>query len=313
MDQLNSIYRRRWEEQRAKLEKGPYRRFPLRESPKIPLRDPIGVLIKIFGLLLRLLGLFSWGNRQAKDLKTTENFIKSPKVPSETLKILHLSDIHLDECPVEIEKLIWAIKECGEYHLVVITGDLLSGWPIKKKEEEKLDLLITSLKPIKEILMVLGNHDSMKMVPYLESKGIRVLTNQIKLYHKTDSVPFAFEVLGTDDPHYFFQRDALRILQEGQPERLRIALIHTPELYDFAAKNDIDVYLCGHTHAGQIALPGGFPPLRRVYRGKKFVKGPWEFGKMKGYTSAGVGTSGLPVRFFTRPEITIHHIGGMKS
>jgi predicted MPP superfamily phosphohydrolase len=214
---------------------------------------------------------------------------------------------------MDFEKLLWSIKECGEYHFTVITGDLVTGWPVSLENQEKIDRLLKTLSPKIETLMVLGNHDSLKMVPYLEQKGIKVLTNQLLAYNKTGTLPFSFEIIGTDDPHYFFQKDALRIMQEGQKEKFRLALVHSPELYDVASKNHIDLYLCGHTHGGQVALPGGFAPLRRVYRGKKYYRGAWSHNEMAGYTSSGIGTSGLPIRFNTQAEMVLHHIGGMKT
>lgn len=313
MDQLNAIYRKRWEKQRSHYESTTLRAFPLREGRRIPRKDPIGFLIKIFGILLRISGLFNRGNKNAKEIQIVKNQVKSPKLPEETLTFLHLSDIHLDELPMENEVFLRKIEECESYHFAVITGDLVTGWPISLENQERLDKLFETISPSVETVMVLGNHDSMKMVPYLEQKGVKVLTNQILTYQKSEKIPFSFEIIGTDDPHYFFQRDALRILQEGQKEKFRLGLIHSPELYDSASKNEIDLYLCGHTHGGQIALPGGFAPLRRVYRGKKYYRGAWNFGKMAGYTSSGIGTSGLPIRFNTQAEIILHTVGGMKT
>lgn len=293
------------------MEEGQVRVFPMAEGRRIPRKDPIAIFIHVFGLLLKVLGLFSLGKQQAKKINIKENFVKSPKLGEGTVSILHLSDLHLDEWPHEFEKILWSLKECGEYNFCVITGDLATGWPLQNKDLEAIKALISAIKT--PIFYVLGNHDSYHMVDFLEAQGVCVLTNQIHEFIKGAELPFDLDLIGTDDPHYFFQRDALRILQEGRPEKFQIALVHTPELYDIAQKNHIDLYLCGHTHGGQIALPGGFAPMRRVYRGKRFYRGAWEYKGMKGYTSSGLGTSSLPVRFFTGAEMTLHHISGMRS
>jgi uncharacterized protein len=73
-----------------------------------------------------------------------------------------------------------------------------------------------------------------------------------------------------------------------------------------AAEIGFNYYLCGHTHGGQICLPGGIPILTNTGFLKRYIKGPWKRGKMHGYTSRGTGTSGLNVRYFCPPEITLH-------
>ncbi len=67
----------------------------------------------------------------------------------------------------------------------------------------------------------------------------------------------------------------------------------------------VSLYLCGYTHAGQIVLPGGIAPIRHLHHGKAFYRGHWFFKGMQGVTSAGVGTSGIPVRFNTRGELLV--------
>lgn len=207
-----------------------------------------------------------------------------------------------------MEDLAWRIKECEPYHLACITGDLVTGWPLKEEDEKKIKELAKILNPTLDTYMVLGNHDSGHLVEFIEGLGIKVLTNQLVTYQKSAECPLSFEIIGTDDPHYFFQKDALKIFEEGKKESFRIGLVHTPELYEVAEKNHCDLYLCGHTHGGQIALPGGRPIVKRIYRGKKFAVGSWQSGKMQGYTSSGVGTSSMPIRFNTTSEIILHRL-----
>lgn len=265
-------------------------------------------LFMVFRWLLLLTPFYKWGLRNAQKAHVIENRLTSPKVGRNSIRILHLSDLHLDECPVLIEDIVWAIKESGPYHFACITGDLSTGWPNDSETENKIKTLIKALDPIYKSFFVLGNHDSGRVVSYLENLGVEVLTNQISSFQKDETLPVNIEFVGTDDPHYFYQKDALNILQEGNKEAFRIGLIHTPELYKEAERNGIDLYLCGHTHGGQIALPGGIPIIRRIYRGKRFAKGPWRFKNMQGYTSSGIGTSSMPIRFFTQSEVIIHEV-----
>ena len=80
--------------------------------------------------------------------------------------------------------------------------------------------------------------------------------------------------------------------------------MHSPELVDAAAAAGVALYLCGHTHAGQVCLPGGIPVLQPPARRPAPVPGPLAPpGSMQGITNAGAGTSGIPVRFNTESEI----------
>ena len=90
-----------------------------------------------------------------------------------------------------------------------------------------------------------------------------------------------------------------------EPEGFKIALIHSPEFVDAAAENGFQLYLAGHTHGGQVCLPGGWPIITHMTRYRRYARGLWRHGEMVGYTSTGVGVSGLPVRFNTRGEVAL--------
>ncbi len=313
MKQLNELYRKRWRQNRFDLEERGLRSFPLKEGRKIPRRDPLGVLFRLFKWLLKWTPLYRMGEKRAAKIHLHENLIATPVVSEGSLRILHLSDLHLDESNFELDDLLWTIKEAAPYHLVALTGDLVTGWPISMADQGKIESLIKALEPSLGQYMVLGNHDSGHLVDFLEVRGLKVLTNQIHRFEKGPQCPLTFELIGTDDPHYFFQKDALKVLQEGQKEVFRIAMVHTPELFQQAEEAGIDLYLCGHTHGGQIALPGGIPIVRRVYRGKKYAVGKWRYRNMTGFTSSGVGTSSMPVRFNTQSQVVIHQLVPMKE
>jgi predicted MPP superfamily phosphohydrolase len=76
-------------------------------------------------------------------------------------------------------------------------------------------------------------------------------------------------------------------------------------LYAEAAAAGVDFYCCGHTHGGQIRIPGLPPPVYNAACPRALAAGPWRVGAMVGYTSRGVGASGVPARFCCPPEITV--------
>ena len=89
---------------------------------------------------------------------------------------------------------------------------------------------------------------------------------------------------------------------------MSILLAHSPEIYKHAAHAYFTVMLCGHTHAGQICLPGGFPLLCNADCRREFCAGAWSYHGMAGYTAAGSGACVVDVRLNCPPEVTLHHL-----
>jgi len=118
----------------------------------------------------------------------------------------------------------------------------------------------------------------------------------------------AIYLAGIDDAHYYrvdnIEKAASKIPDNG----LSILLSHTPEVYCQAAHAGFDLLLSGHTHGGQICLPGPIPITLDSVLPRHMGSGSWKHRDMVGYTSVGVGTSIVPVRINCLPEITLHHL-----
>ena len=91
-------------------------------------------------------------------------------------------------------------------------------------------------------------------------------------------------------------------------DEFSILISHTPEVYRQAAHADFNLLLSGHTHGGQICLPGGIPITLDSILPRSMGSGAWKYHDMIGYTSVGAGSSIVPVRFNCPPEITLHHL-----
>jgi predicted MPP superfamily phosphohydrolase len=88
----------------------------------------------------------------------------------------------------------------------------------------------------------------------------------------------------------------------------QILLYHSPELMPQAIEQELDLYLCGHTHGGQVRLPIIGPLLTSSHLGRQYVMGLYRDGRTNLYVSRGVGLEGLSaprVRLMARPEITL--------
>ena len=111
---------------------------------------------------------------------------------------------------------------------------------------------------------------------------------------------------GTDDPHFYRTHD-FEAARRGIPQgACSILLTHSPEMYDEARHYGFNFMLSGHTHGGQICLPGGFAVVRNGRCPATQFLGPWTHHGLHGYTSSGTGSCGVPARFNCPPEITVH-------
>src|SRR5437016_7292968 len=117
----------------------------------------------------------------------------------------------------------------------------------------------------------------------------------------TDNV-FSWPAL--TDPHFYRADDIEKAASQIPSDAFAILLAHTPEVYDRAMSARFDLMLCGHTHGGQLCLPGGIPIKLDAALPRFMGAGPWRHGRI--YTSVSAGTSLLPVRLNCPPEITLH-------
>jgi hypothetical protein len=152
---------------------------------------------------------------------------------------------------------------------------------------------------------VLGNHDSIRMVPELEEMGIRMLLNEAESLERGDQ---RIHLVGIDDAHYYRADNIEKAVSQLPADEFSILLSHTPEIYRQAAHSDFDLLLSGHTHGGQICLPGAIPITLDSALPRRLGSGLWKYHDMVGYTSVGVGSSVAPVRINCLPEITLHHL-----
>src|SRR5207248_11700996 len=93
----------------------------------------------------------------------------------------------------------------------------------------------------------------------------------------------------------------------------KILLAHTPEVYADASARGVQLYLSGHTHAGQIRFPGIGSIRNNARCPRAYAYAHWRHGAMQGYTSAGVGCSSLPIRFNCPPEIVLIELRRKRS
>jgi hypothetical protein len=217
-------------------------------------------------------------------------------------RIVQLSDIHADRWMTSqrIQKVVGRVNDMHP-DLVVLTGDFVTRNP----EEFAPSLaVLKSLQPVDKTLAVLGNHDAWTdpglIQRTLETAGVQVLNNRSVTLERPSA---QLHIAGVDD--IWAGRDRLNEVLAALPTTgAAILLAHEPDFADTsAATGRFDLQLSGHSHGGQIHLPfmkRVLPPL--AY---KYPLGQYQVGSMIQYTNRGLGSSGIPIRFNCRPEITI--------
>lgn len=259
----------------------------------------------VIRVALTLVGLWGRARRNAERLEVRRNDVAFPHLPTafDGFTILHLSDLHVDTNDGAMRRLVELLAGL-RYDIAVLTGDF------RGKTFGSSAPALEGLARIRAALAgpafgVLGNHDSVEMVLPLERMGIRMLMNECVTLARGDT---HIHLAGIDDAHYFRVHNIEKAAAPIAPGAFSILLSHTPEIYRQAAHAGFDLMLSGHTHGGQICLPGGIPVTLDAVLPRRMGAGAWRYRDMLGYTSVGAGTSIVPVRLNCPPEITLHSL-----
>ena len=253
--------------------------------------------------LLRLSRLAERGRANCLDIRTVTREQPLANLPPgfDGFRLLHLSDLHLDCVAGFADRLVEIIARTP-HDLAVITGDF-ADHPAGHFHDCLGDIrrIADTLGP--GALAILGNHDIIEIVPHLEATGLRVLLNENTAVERNGQRLY---FSGIDDPH-FYRTHNFEPARLGIPQgACGILLAHSPEVYDQARHYGFNLMLAGHTHAGQICLPGGIALVRNGRCPTAQFTGAWTHHGLHGYTSRGTGSCGVPARFNGPPEMTVH-------
>jgi uncharacterized protein len=252
---------------------------------------------------LKLMGLYWRARRNAERIIVRRNDVKFAALPSlfDGYTILHISDLHVEMNEVAMQNLIQLVGGL-QYDLCVLTGDY------RGKTFGPFEVAIEGVAKVRAHLKqpiygVLGNHDTIQMVPAMEAMGIRMLINECEVIARGDQRIF---LAGIDDAHFFRVDNIEKAALQIPNDEISILLSHTPEIYRQAAHANFNLMLSGHTHGGQLCLPGSIPIKLEAVLPRRMGAGAWQYHNMSGYTSVGAGSSVVPVRLNCPPEITLH-------
>ena len=237
-------------------------------------------------------------SRYTQSLHLNHYTIPCPQLPKalEGYRILFVSDTHLDVTPNPLERHYR--KAWPEHDVVFLGGDVFDD-PASRCPDTLTRFLSQFSQPV---YAVLGNHDSIALLPLLEERGVTVLLNNaVWLPHPSAAVLLS----GVDDVSNFRnglpRAHAVTIHNHIQAD-FRIMLSHSPDFLPVAATCGYDLQLSGHTHGGQCRIMG-----RAIFKQTRYafaVAGVWSHEGMTGFTTTGYGCSRFPIRNI-HPEISL--------
>ncbi len=228
--------------------------------------------------------------------------LQTPLLKSATFRIVQISDLHCGEKLRNEERTV-EIVNALKPDLVVATGDFLccpEGFGLMQRTLSRLEASLGKFA-------VTGNFD-VGHWPQLDIPGdgaFRVLDRETVVMTKGED---SLAVTGVG----YARSDAVCKPIEGfSADRFDVFLFHTPDLIEDLSRSGVDLYLCGHTHGGQVALPWYGAVITFSKFGKKYESGMHRVGDAVLYVNRGLGMEPWPapqIRFLARPEISVFDI-----
>jgi uncharacterized protein len=224
-------------------------------------------------------------------------------------QIAHLTDTHLGWMTSTqfLSEVVGVTNDVGA-DLIVGTGDF-----VHRARDEVLGVwpLLRRLKARDGVYCVLGNHDhwadERESLAQLESSGFSVRHRAVSLVRNGQRVL----IMGAGD-HMEDNFGLDHVLKAARPEDCRIVLAHNPDSADRPRTARIDLMLSGHTHGGQIRIPGYGAPILPVHN-KAYDQGLKTVGDLSLFISRGIGCVAIPVRFASPPEVAVLRLTDERS
>lgn len=231
--------------------------------------------------------------------------------PFEGLRIALLTDLHVGGLTrLSLVRRAVQLAMDAQPHLIALTGDFTTDdAPGFAHVVDALDELHAPLG----VYAVPGNHDYIVGIDdWHRQIGAHPVIEDLTNHAIVRDVGGARVcVAGVDD--YYMGTPRL-VLPDPATRDLTILLAHSPDQAERSrrAYDAIDLVLSGHTHAGQVRLPIFGAPVTAAVYGDLYESGlrrrPWT----QVYTSRGIGTIGMPLRLFARPEVAILELTGRR-
>jgi predicted MPP superfamily phosphohydrolase len=186
--------------------------------------------------------------------------------------------------------------------LIVLGGDYLLK---DKKYIRPCFEVLAALKAPLGVFGVLGDHDYWHGVEDTRqgfvAAEITELTNRGVWLERGG---YRVRLAGVDDLWYGHV-DVKSALEDVKSEDACVLVSHNPDVAERLRETRVGLMLSGHTHGGQVVFPSGYAPIVPSHYGQKYLRGVCQAPVTTVYVSRGLGCTSVPVRFGSRPEITL--------
>ena len=233
--------------------------------------------------------------------------IYSDSLNDKNIKIIQFSDTHISEF-FDVDNLKKTVNKINNEnpHIVIFTGDLIDQYN-KYENKDNIHEIGEILSKINAPLgkyAIYGNHDygggaENVYRQIMADGGFELLVNE-----KANIEEYNINIIGMDDS-IFGTFDKEIIVSYLDEDCFNIILSHEPDVAEHFLEYNADLFVCGHSHGGQVNLPfiNYTPPLAQRYvRGMYAID---NYRQTKIYVNVGLGTSKIPMRFMAAPELTV--------
>lgn len=272
------------------------------------------IVIVLFSALLAIGSVYYYARHVEPNLLQLEKVtirMSSVTADLDGLRIVQISDLHLGPfySADRLSRLVDKINSLKP-DLIAFTGDLFDNYRTYPGDPGQIPQILGRLSASLGKFAVYGNHDQgggakIRYTKLMNQAGFQVLINDHVVLGRGTSRIY---VAGLDD-FLLGSPDIQRTLERVSPGMFVLLLVHEPDVADRLTPYRVDLQLSGHSHGGQVRLPGiGSlypPPLAR-----KYTAGMYTFAGSRHtpdvlYVNRGVGTTRLPLRLLNEPEVTI--------
>ncbi len=257
--------------------------------------------------IVLVLAIYNAFVREPNAVKLYKIAIRTSKLPADVkLRIVQISDLHLEEYGIRESRAIAIIKKVKP-DVILYTGDSRNIWSPQTSAD--LAVFIKELASIAPLYFVPGNWDTVEDEKILRhSGGIPMLGKKATLDIKGNKI----DLLGLG---WYRIRSLPGIARKLHNPRFQILIAHTCDGWETAASKGVDLYLCGHTHGGQVRLPVFGALLPELNLVGKYQAGLYKSGEKMLYINRGLGMEGgdIKIRFCCRPEVTLIELLGANA
>lgn len=277
---------------------------PIRKSK----RKSIFMFLAVLLMLSLALYVYAF-HIETKYIGVTKIDIQHPNIPKafDGVKVVQFSDTHFSEdFPHEQQQKLVNEINTLQPDIVVFTGDLIDNFSTYGEKRYESQKILSEIRAPLGKYTVFGNHDrggggGYLYKEYMEEAGFTVLVNETEQITAKNGQ--SITIAGLDD-FLLGKPDIQHTLSDLQGDDFNMLLVHEPDVVQQVSSYPVHFQMSGHSHGGQVQIPF-IGPLITVPLAMNYTDGLYEVEGTQLYVNRGLGTTRMPVRFFSKSELSL--------